>query len=134
MQLKLCTKVLVLLKLGMLLSLSNPTIAAPNEGITITPEQCVALTQGQKCYVDATLTWDLTTIGNYCLFSSQQEKPLFCWQQKKKGQFQKEFVATKSIVFTLKAENTQEEKASQQLKVTWVHQKRGQPRTWWRVF
>ena len=137
MQLKLKPGLLrfLITKLCILLSLvSNLTSATENGVLTVTPEQCVSLTQGQKCYVDATLNWSLPNKGNYCLFSSQQIAPLFCWKQKQQGQFVKEFATDKNIIFTLKAESNLEVKAIQKLKVTWVHQKRGQPRLWWRIF
>lgn len=102
--------------------------------LKLTPQQCVALTQGQKCYVDATLLWETANKGNYCLYSSQQAEPLFCWQQKRQGQFKSEVGADKNVVFSLRLENSEQDTASQQLKVTWVHQKRGQPRLWWRIF
>lgn len=135
MQMTVYHKALILLELSLLMLCNSEKVAAePIDVLRVTPEQCVALTQGQQCYVDATLIWRVPTIDNYCLFSSQQQKPLACWQQQNTGQFRQEFNATKNIVFTLKLESTLEVIARQQLKVTWVHQKRGQPRTWWRVF
>ncbi|MDC2889236.1 DUF3019 domain-containing protein [Psychrosphaera sp. 1_MG-2023] len=126
---------LILGKLSLLLTIFTMSPAnAANETLTITPDQCVALTQGQRCYVDATLTWTSPTVGNYCLYSSQQVKPLTCWQLKNSGQFSREFADDKNIIFTLKIENEAAEIATQQLKITWVHQKRGQPRMWWRIF
>lgn len=113
---------------------SFPSIAGADQTLKIVPEQCVALTQGQNCFVDATLTWTSNTIGDYCLFSSQQVKPLMCWLQKKEGKFSNEFSDNKSIVFTLKTGNKNQVKSTKILKVTWVHQKRGQPRMWWRIF
>jgi len=102
--------------------------------LALAPQQCVALTQGQTCYVDATLTWQLPAPGNYCLYSSQQSKPLMCWRQKRSGRYNREFASDENIEFSLMIENGNEAVATQQLKVTWVHQKKGQPRMWWRIF
>lgn len=126
---------LIIGKLSLLLAMFtiSPATAA-NETLTIAPDQCVALTQGQRCYVDATLTWTSPVVGNYCLFSTQQVEPLICWQQQKQGRFSREFAGDKNIVFTLKSANDLSERVTQQLKITWVHQKRGQPRMWWRIF
>ena len=104
------------------------------ESLSLTPTQCVALTQGQRCYLDATLSWSAPTKGDYCLFSSQQEAPLFCWQDQNQGRLSREFATARNIVFSLRLKGSVDLKATQQLKVTWVHQKRGQPRVWWRIF
>lgn len=118
----------------LMILLNTPLHAASKETLSLMPSHCVALTQGQKCYVDATLHWQSPTVGNYCIYSTQQEKPLSCWQQQSQGQYSAEFVTNKNIVFTLRMANSKASKASQLLKVTWVHQKRGQPRLWWRIF
>lgn len=125
---------LSLVKLSLLLGLTNTVFAAEEvNALSVTPNQCVALTQGQKCYVDAKVSWTLPTQGNYCLYSSEQEAPLICWQQKSAGTINKEFASDKNIVFKLKSEQ-KKTVATSQLKITWVHQKKGQPRMWWRVF
>ena len=127
---------LSLLKLSLLLGFVNSVSAAEEantSALTVVPSQCVALTQGQKCYVDAKVSWTLPTKGNYCLYSSQQDAPLICWQQKNTGSLSKELASDKNIVFKLKSEQ-KKTVATSQLKVTWVHQKKGQPRMWWRVF
>jgi len=126
---------LMFVKFCMLLTfISTTSEAADKEILNLTPQQCVALTQGQKCYVDVTLDWRAPVKDNYCLYSTQQTAPLFCWQQQSQGQYKQEFAADKNIVFTLKVRSSSETKAEQKLKVTWVHQKRGQPSLWWRIF
>jgi hypothetical protein len=102
--------------------------------LKLSPDQCVALTQGQKCYVDVTLSWTLPTAGDYCLYSSQQDGALYCWRKKHRGELSKEFVSDKTIKFRLINERNKQLMLSQELKVTWVHQKKGQPRMWWRIF
>jgi len=126
---------LSLFKLGLLLGLANPAVANNEDNlITVSPSQCVALTQGQKCYVDAKVSWALPTQGNYCLYSSEQEQPLMCWQQQNAGSLSQEFASEKNIIFKLKSEQQPKAIATGQLKVTWVHKQKGKPRMWWRVF
>lgn len=122
--------------LWLLIWFYSPSLFAAAETLTLSPNQCVALTQGQTCYVDVTLTWSSPKVGNYCLYSSQQDRPLSCWQQQNQGRLKQEFADQKNITFSLKLEHDtlSEEKVNQQLKITWVHQKRGQPRMWWRIF
>lgn len=115
---------------------SSFVVAAPAKMpiLKVTPSQCVALTHGQKCYIEAQLKWQTPTKGNYCLFSSQQKEPLFCWIKQNQGQYSQEFASNKNIEFSLRLEAAQDNTASNQLKVTWVHQKQGKPRMWWRLF
>ena len=76
--------------------------ANPKEAtLKISPEHCVALLQGQACYVTVELFWQTKTDGNYCLFSSQGERPLKCWQNNSSGEYSQEFVANENIHFSL---------------------------------
>ena len=112
----------------------SASAALEKASLTLSPEQCVALTRGQACYFDATLEWRTPSKGDYCLYSSEQEAPLFCWQQQDRGRFKRELAVEKNAVFSLRVKGSNEIKATRLLKVTWVHQKRGQPRMWWRIF
>ena len=47
--------------------------------LIIEPEQCVAMRQGQLCYLDVKMSWRAEQVGDYCLFSSLQPKALRCW-------------------------------------------------------
>jgi len=110
--------------------------------LKIVPEQCVALLQGQECYVSVELHWQANTNGDYCLYSSLTTNALQCWRNKKQGEFKQEFVSKTNIKFFLKVKqkngNTKVRKqaniASAEIKMAWVHKKKGKPRTSWRMF
>ena len=130
-------KILKWLTLSVSLSLCGATAVSAKEykeSLTLEPKQCVALTQGQQCYVDVSLTWRSPERGNYCLFSTQQSKPLICWTGESTGRFSQEFESDKNVVYTLRLQGSDRDRATQLLKVTWVHQKKGQPRLRWRIF
>ena len=102
--------------------------------LTIVPEQCVALLQGQACYVTVELNWRTHIAGDYCLYSSLDTNPIQCWRDKKMGRLKQEFVSKNNIEFFLQKLSTKEKIANIEIKMAWVHKKKGRPRTSWRMF
>ena len=102
--------------------------------LTIVPEQCVALLQGQACYVTVELNWRTPIAGDYCLYSSLDTNPIQCWRDKKMGRLKQEFVSKNNIEFSLQILSTKENIANIEIKMAWVHKKKGRPRTSWRMF
>jgi len=110
--------------------------------LKIVPEQCVALLQGQECYVSVELNWQANTNGDYCLYSSLTTNALQCWRDKRQGEFKQEFVSKTNIKFFLKVKQKKGNKkvrkqaniAAAEIKMAWVHKKKGKPRTSWRMF
>jgi len=102
--------------------------------LTIVPEQCVALLQGQACYVTIELNWQTPVAGDYCLFSSLDTRSIQCWRGKKMGRLKQEFVSKSNIEFFLRKLSTKENIANIEIKMAWVHKKKGRPRTSWRMF
>ena len=102
--------------------------------LTIVPEQCVALLQGQACYVTVELTWQTARLGDYCLYSSLNNRAIQCWQNKKIGELKQEFVSKNNIMFFLREQSSKENIADVEIKMAWVHKKKGKPRTSWRMF
>ena len=102
--------------------------------LTIAPEQCVALLQGQACYVTVELNWQTAVLGDYCLYSSLNSRALECWRDKKMGELKQEFVSKANIEFFLRAQSSKENIATIEIKMAWVHKKKGKPRKSWRMF
>lgn len=124
---------------GMILftTLSFQLVAEPLNAetkLTIVPEQCVALLQGQACYVTVELNWQTPIIGDYCLYSSLDTHPIQCWRDKKMGMLKQEFVSKNNIEFFLRSPSSKENIANIEIKMAWVHKKKGRPRTSWRMF
>ncbi len=102
--------------------------------LTIVPEQCVALLQGQACYVTVELNWQTPVTGDYCLYSSLNTHPIRCWRDKRMGRLKQEFVSKNNIEFFLQKSSSKENIANIEIKMAWVHKKKGRPRTSWRMF
>lgn len=113
--------------------LTAPAQAQQTEqySLQLSPEKCVALRQGQTCYVDIVLTWSAPEKNTYCLYAGQQEKPLQCWDNATKGKFETEFSSSENSWFYLKrADKTL---AKVELKMAWVYKSKRSSVTW-RVF
>jgi hypothetical protein len=118
-----------------LLTIACVQVANANETtLHLNPPQCVAIHQGQTCYVDIELQWRAPSIGKYCLFSSQQSEPLRCWMQSDQGQFEREIVAQRNVVFFLRKEKNNDVLATRELEMAWVYKKSAKARSSWRMF
>lgn len=99
--------------------------------LTLSPEKCVALRQGQTCYVDIVLNWSASAADDYCLYAEKQEKPLRCWDNATKGKFETEFSSNENSHFYLRKANIT--LAQVELKMAWVYKSKRSSVTW-RVF
>lgn len=113
--------------------ISSPSDAKEDQAATLnlTPEKCISLRQGQACFADIELNWNAPEIGNYCLYSSLDEKALHCWSKTKNGYFKGEIVTKENVEFFLK--QADETLAQAQLQMAWVY-KRKRSSVSWRVF
>ena len=107
---------------------------AQESSLTIQPNQCISVHQGEQCFVDISLNWQTETLGDYCLYSSQQPQPLLCWQNSLSGQFAKEIKANENVDFYLKMQGSDNILAQQSLKMAWVYKKSIRARASWRLF
>ncbi|WP_057830807.1 DUF3019 domain-containing protein [Colwellia sp. TT2012] len=129
LQLKTSCLLLLLLAIN---SVANATEIQAS--MQVSPEQCVAMRQGQVCYVSVQLSWQVTTPGNYCLYSSAAAKALNCWENTTEGEFKKSFDSKVNLEFSLRRQNDSLSVATAVVKMAWVHKKKGQPRKSWRIF
>lgn len=100
----------------------------------VNPDQCVAMLQGQPCYVSVELQWEIQKAGNYCLYVSGKNKALTCWQNSNTGEFKKAFTSKVNLIFSLRRQDEVQPVAQARVKMAWVHKKKGQPRKSWRLF
>ncbi|MCJ8318466.1 MAG: DUF3019 domain-containing protein [Colwellia sp.] len=143
----------LLMLLGLTLIIAKPVHASPlvfentlaakleqtlatknNVNLTVSPEQCVAMQQGQNCYVAIELNWRAELAGNYCLYSSSEQQPLQCWNNRDNGKVKKDFTTKTNLIFFLKKQDGQQNIATAKVKMSWVHKKKGKPRKSWRMF
>jgi putative salt-induced outer membrane protein YdiY len=102
--------------------------------MNVSPEQCVAMRQGQSCYVSVQLSWQVDTPGNYCLYTEGESRALSCWENTAKGEIKKSFDSKVNLEFSLRRQNESSSLASAVVKMAWVHKKKGQARKSWRIF
>lgn len=106
----------------------------PNKILLLHPTQCVALNQGNLCYVDIEITWSVKTRGNYCLFSSQQNDAILCWESAKSGKFEGELIANEDVIFHLKIKESNTILDTAKLEMAWVYKKNNRTHSRWRMF
>lgn len=102
--------------------------------LIIKPTQCVSLRQGQKCFVNVDLSWQVAKKGDYCLYSTQQEIAIQCWSHSNIGHFKQELVVEENVTFTLKGQNDNRAIVSSLLELAWVHKAQRLSHSSWRVF
>jgi len=113
----------------------NAAPAAGNEvTLKLKPSQCIAIHQGKTCYVDVKLRWKAQSKGEYCLYSSQQSDPLKCWSQANAGQFEREVLARKNVLFRLRESKSGDVIISKELEMAWIYKRNAKSRSSWRMF
>jgi len=127
-------------QLGLLLCLvffSQVTQAAPGTTqslMSVKPKQCVAMKQGNACFVVVEVKWKLPRSGQYCLYSSQQKQAIECWSGQTQGRIELDVEARDNVSFVIRAKNAEQPLLSGLIKMAWVYKKKGKPRTSWRLF
>jgi len=97
----------------------------------IRPDQCVALEQGQSCFIDITVRWQTEIKGNYCLFIDEVKS--HCWQSAKAGAWKNELEMTRDVVLSLK-DSEHQLIYSGKVQYAWIYKKRKNKAVRWRMF
>jgi len=102
--------------------------------LSISPERCVALREGQVCYQNVVLKWQTKHKGNFCLYLEGATISQRCWSQSDQGQYEMDFQSDKSRRFVLRAKDTSTELAGADMIVAWVYGNKKRRRASWRLF
>ncbi|EWH08393.1 hypothetical protein DS2_17667 [Catenovulum agarivorans DS-2] len=117
---------------------STPSsIAQPLEHtMQATPARCVALHQGQTCYQLVDISWQLNSIGSYCLFISSSTEALTCWQQnsQQQGVYKYDVQSAEDVVFSIKDMKSLQTVMQLRFEIAWVYNQSQQRRSTWRLF
>ncbi|ESP92517.1 MULTISPECIES: DUF3019 domain-containing protein [Pseudoalteromonas] len=116
---------------GFLLAPTLTFAASNNPNFIVKPQQCVALEQGQECFIDVSVNWQVSDEGNFCLFAN--ETRLHCWQRNNRGQWKSELVMTDDVVMSLK-NSSDKVIFSDKVKYAWIYKKRKSKAVRWRMF
>jgi|GEM_PF-2792291 len=103
--------------------------------LSVSPKQCVAMQQGQRCYLQVNVDFTANTVDDYCLYLSTQQAALQCWKNSRQGQLNYAFDSKVDIEFAIKVPRPRKQPlAKAKVKMAWVHEKKGKPRMSWRLF
>ena len=102
--------------------------------LNVTPQQCVAMRQGQDCYVDVEIQWTAPKRGHYCLHRSGQSTPLQCWQQATTATYKQELVINSNVSFSLQHHGANHILATNLIEMAWVYNKNTRANVSWRMF
>lgn len=114
--------------------LTTAPVVINSVSMTVSPNQCVAMTEGQTCYVDIELNWQSKDVGNFCIFSSLNADTLQCWTQASQGSYQLELASKRNVIFSIKRQGDVTVLGKVEVEMAWVHKRRGKPTNWWRLF
>jgi hypothetical protein len=101
---------------------------------SLKPHLCVLSEGEDSCYDELEVRWNAPTKMNLCLFQSDLEKPLKCWEEAQQGEHHFLLTADHNITFQLR-EKSQKTLASEAFEVIHNQKKyRRQRRNPWSFF
>ncbi len=111
---------------------AQPDASAPT--LQVSPNRCIALHQGQPCYLKTTLRWSAPQRGAYCLHQVNLAEPLQCWVDIDHGNFAFEIQSAEGVRFELRASGSANALADAEVEVAWVYTARRRSKANWRLF
>ena len=102
--------------------------------LTVKPNQCIALQQGQSCYATLHFQWVTPASGEYCLFDERQTKPLVCWTGNTMGSFKQKFKSDENVNFEIRSKLSEQALADALVKISWVYKSNTSSTSRWRLF
>lgn len=109
-------------------------VPAQNAQLHPKPNRCVALHQGQVCFQDILLSWQVDQAGEYCLYQNHAEHPLHCWEGLSASQYRYAFASDSSIKLQLVKMPAKTLIAEAIVEVAWVYKANTRRKTHWRLF
>lgn len=112
------------------------SVQAEQNQLELKPTRCIALHEGQVCYQTLVISWQVETLGKFCLYQQNQKEPLTCWDAKLNGKMRIEFEGKNSQKFYLQRSQDEKVVAESTFEVAWVydastHRDNGSQ---WRIF
>jgi hypothetical protein len=97
------------------------------------PSRCVALHEGQKCYLNLAFRWQSKEVGRYCLYEENKVEALACWNNATKGEHHLDFESRNSVQYRLRNESNHARYTEVSVTVSWVYNSNTR-KTNWRLF
>ena len=102
--------------------------------LSVQPNRCIALHEGQYCYQEVHFEWLTLGKNRYCLYMGDVAGPLACWDGEKLQSFSFEFKSTASERFYIRDESRMQIVYEVKVDVAWVYKNRRKISTGWRLF
>ncbi len=99
---------------------------------SIKPRLCVLAAGEEVCHDELTVKWSAALARSLCLYQSDKEQPLRCWENATQGEYQFELTASVTTDFQLRENITQKPLSDQRFQVVYNDKKyrRGRRNPW----
>jgi len=102
--------------------------------IDVSPLSCIALHKKQVCYQSLEFKWPALPDGRYCLFASDQSKPVHCWARGELERLSVDYASATAVIYELRTEGSNDTLASVVIKTSWVYRTGRRSASGWRLF
>ncbi|CAM4075683.1 DUF3019 domain-containing protein [Pseudoalteromonas byunsanensis] len=99
--------------------------------LNVSPKQCTTLNQGEMCYLELDVTWQLAQKQTVCLYANELQ--LECWQNQTRGQLKKSLSVHNDLIISLQNKDRQVLQ-THTIRYAWVHKKNNNKAMRWRMF
>lgn len=102
--------------------------------LNIKPNRCIALHQGQMCYQKLDIHWRTPALGEFCLYATNTQTPLICWEGNSLQNTSQTFKSDASVIYQIRPIDSKEVLSEQKVKVAWVYKTSRKSASGWRLF
>lgn len=113
---------------------SDKTTLTLNKELSVSPNRCVALRQGQTCFKDLTVKWRAPNNANYCVRFKGEETMLRCWQNRKEASFIFDFQSNRTRTIELVNQDSNRVFGKAEITIAWVYKSKSRAKASWRLF
>jgi hypothetical protein len=123
-----------LVSLCFLLVLGITHADSQTSSLTVKPDRCIGLQQGQTCFTTLKFKWTTPAAGEFCLFDERSTDPLVCWVGDSKTSFSQPFESNLNVIYEIRLKSNDEPLAQVLVKVSWVYKSNLSTTSRWRLF
>jgi len=128
-------KVLIkLAALSFLLLLGITHADNQSASLSVKPDRCIGLQQGQVCFATLKFKWTTPASGEFCLFDEHRADPLVCWIGDSETTFVEPFESNVNVNYEIRLKSSDEPVAQALVKVSWVYKSNTSSTSRWRLF
>jgi len=102
--------------------------------LTVKPNRCVALQQGQACFATLRFQWTTPASGEFCLFDERKQDPLVCWSGNTLAAYKQKFESNKNVKYEIRLKLSEQTLAQTMVKISWIYKSNTSSTSRWRLF